>query len=222
MRKYFLSVALVLLLATAVWALTKNDNFSRADGALGANWNDLTDPWACQTTISSGVVRGIGSACLNAAIWISDSFADNQTSQVTIAQWDTPVQKLEVGAWVRGNTVNQQETGYFCRAVNDPGGDGSQIKIYKVINFSFTELTTPDTATWAATDTLKCGISESNITAYKNGGSILTATDGALASGGPGLSVDGGQSGDMSLVAIDDWIGTDSATTVVMHKPILQ
>lgn len=80
---------------------------------------------------------------------------------------------------------------------------GSDTAIYKNISGTLTVLGTANSTTFVTNDELKIDCSGTTISAYKNGSSIISQTDSAIASGAAGM----GGWGVSGTVLFDTWEG---------------
>jgi hypothetical protein len=171
-----------------------NDDFNRADGALGPNWS--RDPaWGTGTAIADNqVVSLIGNG--GAYYWHAHDLGADQYSQITITG--------DIGVWtgvvVRGSVLPAQ--GYWV-AVKADG-----LHLYSFVNNVFYELVY-DATPWLTGDVLRLEVrtiaaNTARLTVYRNGSALFTYDDAAyfIASGQPGIGLYA-----TAEMALDDWAG---------------
>jgi hypothetical protein len=182
-------------------ALPASDNFNRANGALGTNWTVITGGATIDTNVAE--TGGVGND--SASYWNADAFNGNHSSQIKVTTLNTDANK-DVGVVLRAQSG---ATTYYEVSVLGPAGATAVIRIRKCSAGSNTSLNS-GTFTVAAGDTFKADISGSTITAYVNGVSKLTTSDGAITGGSAGIYtfVDSGTQTDAQL---DDWVGDNVA-----------
>lgn len=151
------------------------DNATRANGAIGANW-----------TISAGGINIAGNAfqggtasAHNVAAWSANPFTNfGQFSEVTVLTLHGTTDFIGPMVLVSGNT------GYSCIENSTSislqrysGGTGTTLSSTKI--------------TGASGDVIRLEVTEPGgaLTCYRNGLSVLTATDTAFSSGSPGLDM---------------------------------
>src|SRR5262249_44054620 len=71
---------------------TGTDDFSRADGALGSNWNDVSDGGLA---IASQVATGTNAGAYSGEIRTGEAYSSNQFSQI-----QTTATQLTGGQWI--------------------------------------------------------------------------------------------------------------------------
>jgi len=177
------------------------DDFNRANGFLGANWQDSIP--ACDTflTIQSNQVGPMADAGHALAYWKANSFNDNQWSQITL--------KNQIGAWT--GVILRAEAGpvdrFYLGFVFTP----TYYRIYNRWDGVFNSLATGNSVTWSVGDILKLDITGSvapaTIRMYRNGTQVLSYTipSGTVKTGGaPGI---GAFQPAGTALRLDDWSG---------------
>lgn len=171
------------------------DNFDRADGGVGANWDNLNQSLIIVSNRCEGNAAGN-----NLARWVADTFDADQSAQVTLgvdADGGGPCVRLTVGVAGSGYLAYTAATTFveYYRIT-----DGSYAKLGATIG-SLTNL--------AVGHTLKLAIAGTTLTATWNGAAQATRTDATWATGAAGLHVFG------TTAAWDDWIGDPITTATV-------
>ena len=175
------------------------DNFNRADGALGPNWT--ADPnWTGAAIQGNEVVSGLGNG--GVYYWSANNFAADQYSQIRIAG------TLDVwnGVVVRGSAAPSES---YIVAVKSDGA-----YLYAFVNNAF-YLLAQDSTGWATGDTLKLSVqtvagSTAHLVVYRNGSPLFTCDDSShfIAAGQPGIGLFGS-----SATSLDDWEGGNGVGT---------
>ncbi len=184
------------------------DNFTRADAlTLGANWTEQVSGFG----IKSNQAYALNSATYQFAFWNAASFNADQYAELTFAAIDN-----QQGPTVRAAGTGATTSCYWllCR----PSAQGSSW-IYKNVNGTLTGLTDLGAVAWAATDVARLEVSGTTITAKRNGSTLNTATDSALASGSPGLfSLDSGTFSGTYSNAASLWTGANLSGGAVLRS----
>jgi hypothetical protein len=150
------------------------DNATRANGAIGANW----------TVTNNGINvtsnNFVGTAATNdVAFWSATPFSAVQFSQATLTALNGTTDFPGVAVLLSGSGGSTQ--GYNCIE------DTTNIFLEKITGTSNGVLTSTAT-TGAAGDTLRLEAAPGgSLTCFKNGISVLSATDTTYTSGQPGL-----------------------------------
>jgi len=172
-------------------SILATDNFNRADsGNLGTNWTIVTSMGGF--TIVANEAKGTANCgeYYNAVIWPNDQYAQ--------CVLKTMIATTDEGPGPRIRMATNLNTAYFLQA------NTTEIRLYKVVSSGYTQLGS-DLAGGAVNDILRLEAKGSTIIAKKNGATISTQTDNAIASGNAGL-----WDWDNSASAtIDDWEGGD-------------
>ncbi|HEV2319471.1 MAG TPA: MBG domain-containing protein [Verrucomicrobiae bacterium] len=183
-----------------------SDDFIRDDGPLGTNW---AYPIASETTfvITNDAVTPAESDHHTEACWTSDSFSNDQYSQIrltTIGPW--------TGVVLRADT-NQDE--FYLGFVFGPNDYRIYARYGYTNIYQYFSLATGSTATWQTNDIMKMEVSGSNdpvtVTMYQNNAPVLvwrsTADTDALPvknGGSPGIGIYSRTGDNLTL---DDWQG---------------
>lgn len=168
------------------------DNFTRANGAVGLNWNILEDS-GCSPQISSNQLTCTGGngrvQFYGGVIWPADQYS--QAAIVSIA-----------GGSV-GPAVRMVGNGYYYAATVGSFGTGSA-NVFILIddNGSQSLLASTSTATVSANDVIQLSVAGStltctNITTHTV---LLTASDSTIPYGNPGMYIASGN-------VVDNWAG---------------
>jgi len=207
------------------------DDFNRANGALGSNWeSNNTAPGATNTIASNKVGTQTGSARAFSQVKSSIlAAASDQYSQISVATYDSGDQ---FGVSVRGSAPSSAENCYFFW--NDGGGNWLLRKVVAgSISLLATQAQTGGAAVPSPPFTMRLEVSGTTLTGKINGTTVITAAAGSDFSGGrPGFvtyytnttTLDNFDGGDLStpVTAID---GTGSATataaTATLRTPAL-
>lgn len=176
--RVLVAVNIMLILAALLFAaLPATDNFNRADGAIGSNWEAL---YGSSCSISSNAA-----SCSSSAYkWVADTPADDQYSQVKIVSLDSDAYAGPVSRTGAGQTY------YTC---TQGGSSDPTLYLQRFNNESPTTLTST-ARSFSANDVLKISVSGSStvsITCFVNGASVLSVSDSSasrLTSGPGGIS----------------------------------
>jgi hypothetical protein len=160
------------------------DNFSRANGAIGANYNVTNGG----INVASNTIQGTSTGN-NVAFWSANTFFTDQFAEATVTSLNGTTDFI--GPSVR---VAAGSNWYSCFE------NSTTVFIQKEVAGTFTNITNT-ASTGAAGDVLRIEAQGSNLTCYKNGAVILTATDSALATGSPGMQLAG------NVATLDNWTG---------------
>lgn len=161
------------------------DDFNRANGALGANW---TGSYTSRPdlTIVSNAVRGSSTSGDNLMAYTAISPPADQWAQVDVA---TATGSGLYAAGVTLRTAASPVASYYMCRMQANGWAGSMIE--KLVNGSYTLLSSSASASWVAGDKLKCTARGSTLTLLRIRGGvesvILTATDSTHATGKTGV-----------------------------------
>ena len=158
---------------------TASDNFSRADGPLGANWTDISDG---AMAISSGTVIGTAGR-VTGDVWNANTFASDQFSQIQLTS-----AQLTGGQWV-GPAVRVQNSGQDGYVGFYYWNNGSpELMLYKRASGSFDQLgSTYNSGPLAAGTQLQLEAVGSRISLLLNGAQVISASDSSITGGAPGI-----------------------------------
>jgi hypothetical protein len=175
-------------LPTTSYLNSAYDNATRANGAIGANWTvanngiNVTSNNFVGTTASNDV-----------AFWSASPFASSQFSQATLTALNGTTDFPGVAVLLSGSGGSTQ--GYDCIE------DTTTIFLQKITGTTIATLSTSAT-TGAAGDVLRLEAAPGGaLTCFKNGASVLTATDTSYTSGQPGLFLFG------TVATAKNWTG---------------
>jgi len=168
-----------------------SDDFNRANGAVGSNWDDDGNGWS---VASNKLVPGAASSTI--CHWVAQTSTDNNYSQITLSTIDISKSAGVVARWDGGTAT--AGSGYVWRAYNN------EVQLYRCVSGSYTALGTPYSFTQAAGDILKIVVNGSTISGYLNGVLRQQVTDTNITTGKyVGLR------GNDTSVTWDDWFGGD-------------
>jgi Putative esterase len=158
---------------------TASDNFSRADGPLGANWTDISDGGMA---ISSGAVTGTAGR-LTGDAWNANTFSSDQFSQIQLTST-----QLTGGEWI-GPAVRMQSSGQDGYVGFYYWNNGSpELMLYERASGSFTQLgSTYNSGPLAAGTQLELEAVGSTIYFLENGIVVVSASDSSITGGAPGI-----------------------------------
>jgi len=207
---------LLLLFAAPAWAVD-TETFTGTDPDLGTKWDPYVD--VCQRASDEGAITNGGVRCFEG--FNNTIPAANQYAQIVLGSFwgDTSGSgsaTQDVGVFVRLAAPTTLQ-GYTCRA-NFGEATTSLIRRYDS-SVSFSTLTSEASTTWAVGDVLRCEVSGSTITLYRNGVSLLSWSDGTYASGRTGISI----FGDNSAPSVDNFEMGDLAASAsrIPHRAIV-
>ncbi len=170
------------------------DDFNRTNTYPGPDLSNAS--WTLQTgsfcIFGNAALSGDGTPSF--AFWADGSFTDDQYSEIVVFLPDDGM-----GSSVRMSGTGTR-SGYYMKA------SALGWTLYKVVSNTETSILTGSDV-YVATDTMRLEITGTGLTVRRNGSSVGTVTDSAVASGRPGM-YSGGPSG-----RIDSWagVGTGSA-----------
>lgn len=145
------------------------DNFNRSDGGVGSNWSQVYVGWVIS---SNRIVNTAVSAPFPGVIgYVSALSSADQYSQIDVI--DGPGAASDTGPLFRGNAAHS--TAYLFAL----DGDGTNIRLYKIVSAVFTELGNAGSA-FSTPDTARGYASGTTIRGYINGVSALSLTDSAI------------------------------------------
>ena len=177
-----------------------SDNFSRADGPLGANWTDISDG---AMAISSGAVIGTAGR-VTGDVWNANTFTSDQFSQIQLTST-----QLTGGQWV-GPAVRMQNSGQDGYVGFYYWNNGSpELMLYKRASGSCDQLgSTYNSGPLAAGAQLELEAVGSTISLLLNGTQVISASDSSITGGAPGIMAYGSaQAG--------SWSGGDVASYTI-------
>lgn len=177
---------------SVVVTCTFTDAFNRADGGLGTNWTPMSDG---ALSIASSQVIGVAGATAG-DIRTGESYGSDQYSQI-----ETTATQLTNGEWV-GPTVRSQNGGqdlyagiYFWN-YGDP-----QLRLYKRTSGNWYQLgPSYESGPLPAGTQLTLGAVGSQIIFAENGTDRISAIDGSVSGGAPGIMTYG-------AARADNWVG---------------
>jgi hypothetical protein len=188
--------------------LVASDNFNRANGAIGANWqySRLTSWQATPPSIKSNVVLGLaGGANFQTARWVgAGTFTADQYAKGTVNGLTYQSNYYRVGVTVRDSgDVDAGADCYFVQVFADGPGPNYTTLVGKIVNGTVTTLDSTSRP-WVNGDTVELEAEGSTLRALRNGSVFFTTTDTSIATGKPGITV----AGDNALTfSIDNWEG---------------
>lgn len=158
-------------------ALPATDDFNRADGGLGSNWTVLAglNPLAVVSNTATG------SIALNSRAgeyWSADGFSNDQYSEVVISTM--PVSNAGIGPAVRMSTSGAN-TYYWAMVWSD-----GRCYLYRYLTGASLFIT-QSAAVFVAGDTVRLDVTGTTLTVTRNGVSVISTTNGDIASGAAGI-----------------------------------
>ena len=156
-------------------AAVKSDTFPGS--SLSSNWTVVTGAFS----VASNTVYGNNSGANSLAYWNAYDPGADQYSQATLTSVGAgspqgPAVRIQTGS----------TSGYYCKCTS------ASCQLYRMD--SGTESFLGTSAPNAAGDVIKLNITGSSLTCYKNGSSIITATDSTYSTGKPGIFANGNTS----------------------------
>jgi hypothetical protein len=188
--------------------LVASDNFNRANGAIGSNWQytRLTTWQATPPSIKTNVVVGLaGGANFQTARWVgTGTFTADQYAKGTINGLTYQSNYYRVGVTVRDSgDIDAAADCYFVQVFADGPGPNYTTQVGKIVNGTITTLDSTSRP-WTNGDTVELEAEGSTLRAFRNGTQFYTTTDSSIANGKPGITV----AGDNALLfSIDNWEG---------------
>jgi hypothetical protein len=187
-----------------------SDDFSRADGALGANWADTyTGEDAPQ--IVSQVLNAFSSANRASASVTAISAPNNQWAQVTLAAMNN-VGGVQMAQVLLRAAPAPTVTWYELQATIGSGSFTSRIR-YRTDASNATTIASENATVWAASDVLYGEVQGTTIKLFRNGSQLLSVSDANLASGAVGLSIN--TPGGLIDCQVDNFLAGDFPATLV-------
>ena len=176
------------------------DDFNRAAGGLGPHWTRISDGGL---SIQSHAVTGRSG--LTGDVWTARTFTSSQYSQIEVTS-----AQLTGGEWI-GTAVRVQHRGrdayvgvYFWNSGKP------ELVLYKRSGENWTTLGAYSSGPLDAGTKLKLVAVGNTISFLENGFPCLTASDGSLSGGAPGIMIYGSGT-------IGDWSGGDASGTIAFH-----
>ncbi len=183
----------VAVTCTASTAGSASDNFDRADGALGANWTNISDGGL---TISSQAVAGTNASGTSGDIRTAESYSSNQYSQVEVTS-----SQLTGNQWI-GAAVRMQNSGQDGYAGIYYWNNGTpELMLFERSSGNWTQLGNAySSGPLAAGTQLKLMVVGSTLSFLENGVERIAVYDGSLVNGAPGIIAYG-------TGKVDNWSG---------------
>ncbi len=151
-------------------------------GTTGLDWNNCRSTPGFALGTQPGTKVGDDSACV-----LSGSWYTNQSAQITVKINSTSNASEELEeVWVRSTIAAHSITGYEVTCSVSPSLPFLRISRWDGPEGDNTELANVTTGCVNG-DVVKATVSGNTITVYKNGTSMLTATDSKYTSGSPGM-----------------------------------
>ena len=178
---------------------TVSDNFTRANGSLGANWTNMS---VGGLTISNDAVVGTQASGNSGDIYTGAAFGSDQFSQIELTST-----QLSGGQWV-GPAVRAQSGGQdLYTGIYNWNGGYPELMLFKLINGGWTELGSAyPTAALPAGTLLNLSVTGSTLTFSQNGAVEITATDTSLTGGAPAIMAYG-------TPTAGNWAGGDATAS---------
>lgn len=192
------------------------DNFTRANGTLGANWTDLNPSFPAN--IASNTAVGTDTANESSEMWAgAGSWTSDQGAASTIFATAFQSSSYRIGSVTRASGSGATRTFYAAYAQMDSGGPNYTTLLVKCVNGTFTTLHSAQ-APWSAGDTIDVDAVGTTITAYRNAVAIsgFSVTDAAISTGVPGLYLQG----QSTVPRMSNWLGFNVTAPPVV-PPVL-
>ena len=152
------------------------DSFTRADASsLGTNWTTMAS-WTAPHIASNAAVNNTAATSYAFAYYNAQTFSADQFSQATLSASPTGYNGVGVRVAVGDN-------GYWFDCTT-----GTALLIKRVTGAQ-SNLVSAGFTTCATNDVMRIEAVGTQITAYKNGVQVATASDSSLTSGTPGIEV---------------------------------
>ena len=195
-------VASLILLATPqrAFAATSSDNFTRANGSLGADWTDMS---VGGLAISNDAVIGTQASANSGDIYTGQTFGSDQFSQIELTST-----QLSGGQWI-GPAVRAQDGGQdLYLGIYWWNNGNPELMLFKLVNGNWTQLGSahPSGALAAGTQ-LNLTVTGSTLSFSENGVVEVTATDTSLTGGAPAIMAYG-------TPTAGNWVGGDGTSSV--------
>ena len=186
-----------------------SDNFTRANGGLGANWTTTTGlnaPAIVSNQAQASVTSAASAASYTGRTWNANHWA--QITMVSVAN-----SNCYQGIFLRGQTG--ANTNYRVYVVGPPGAT-AVVNISKSVAGAFTALNNL-TFTLAANDVLLASVIGTTISAYQNGAFLLSFSDSSIsaAGDGPGFVIGADTSLTSSIGA--NWSGGEFGASIAWY-----
>src|SRR6516162_3997963 len=174
-----LAVTQLASVSTASAATTASDDFSRADGGLGANWTDISGGGLA---ISSQLVTGTAGQ-VTGDMWSAQAFGSDQYSQDEVTST-----QLTGGQWI-GPGVRLQNGGQNGYVGLYNWNNGSpQLSVFKRSGGGWAQISSVyPVSPLAAGTTLQLSAVGSVISFLENGIVVIQVTDASFTGGAPGI-----------------------------------
>ncbi len=151
-------------------------------GITGLDWNNCQSAPGFAFGTQAGSKIGADSICVLSGNWNA-----NQSAQITVKIKSTSNASEELEeVWVRTTIAAHSITGYQVTCSISPNDPFLRISRWNGPLGNYTVLANVSTGCVSG-DVVQAAISGSTITVYKNGKSMLTATDSKYTSGSPGM-----------------------------------
>jgi parallel beta-helix repeat protein len=197
--------------------IVATDNFTRADGPLGTNWDDTYSVFR-QGEIVNGRVRLSFVGGNLVATWTGGNISPNQSAEVTIRTLTPGTGTREGGVILRGS-ASPTFTGYYVVGSTNAS---QTTRIFKMTANSSALLASNTTQAWQAGDILKASVIGATVSVYRNGGAVpvLSFTDPTpVASGQPGIGGFVTTSGTVEDMELDNFNIVEFAPPPVAGAP---
>ena len=177
--------------------LVVTDNFNRANNAdLGVNWTPNVRSWKIVSNAAQPVQVSNGDCTEHntSAAWPNDQYS--QATIIMLSGGQTG-DGSGVGVVVRAAaSANTLYRGVGRKAASN------NTEIARFVNDTYQQLA-QGTVTWDVGDVIRLGVHGPLLTLQKNGVTVLTASDGGITSGSPGITL----SSTLLSAALDNWEG---------------
>jgi hypothetical protein len=177
-----------------------SDDFTRANGSLGADWTDMS---VGGLAISNDVVIGTQASANSGDIYTGQTFGSDQFSQIELT-----ATQLSGGQWI-GPAVRAQDGGQDLYVGIYWWNNGNpELMLFKLVNGNWTQLgSAHPSGPLAAGTQLNLTVTGSTLSFSENGVVEVTATDTSLTGGAPAIMAYG-------TPTAGNWVGGDGTSSV--------
>ncbi len=178
-------------------ALPASDTFTRADGALGANWTGVATGTGNLGIVSFDAVRTDGPYGIS--FWNADVFSNDHYSEIIVTADNYPAPAVRLSAGGGGN-------GYMAIL----NSISSKVAFFKLVAGEFILINDLEYEIPATGPVARLTVSGTTLTLSVNGTDVQSVTDAAVASGSAGMVIE-------SDGAIGAWSGDNLAPSGTLN-----
>lgn len=187
--------------------LVASDNFNRANGAVGANYEYIRDSaWQANPPeiATNKLVPLSDGTHFQVCRWAgAGSFTNDQYAKLEIGGLGFFGATYRQGVVARCSADTNTAADMYGYYVLDDGSSTRTTVLWKIVNGTQTTLDSASVA-WANGDTIEIEVEGTTVRGLKNGAVIVSVTDTSLATGKPGFVVAGDSGGPPTA---DNWEG---------------